>query len=192
MILLIDNYDSFTYNLYQMLGACGENLQVVRNDEKTVRQIRNMAPDYLVLSPGPGRPENAGVCIEAIQYFTGKIPVLGVCLGHQAICQAFGGKIVHGKKLMHGKASAVVQCTASRLFKGMSGEFSAARYHSLVADIHEFPEELRITAKSREGEIMAAEHAAYPVFGIQFHPESILTPDGERILKNFLECGRQS
>ncbi len=214
MILLIDNYDSFSYNLYQLVGSVAAGIEssadihggfaaksvdlegsfpdvareikVIRNDDRTVAEIAAMAPDALILSPGPGRPENAGICIEAIRYFAGKIPILGVCLGHQCICEAFGGRVSYAKRLMHGKKSRIFQTGESRLFHGMSETFDAARYHSLAAVRDALPPVLKVTAESDDGEVMAVEHTEAPVFGVQFHPESVLTPDGARMLENFL------
>ena len=187
MILLIDNYDSFSYNLYQAVGAMGGgDIKVVRNDEVTVGEIERLAPSSILLSPGPGRPSEAGVCIAAVKELGGKIPILGVCLGHQAICEAFGGRVSYAKKLMHGKASEVHVDTADVLFRGLSSVIRAARYHSLAAVESELPEVLKVTAKTVDGEIMAVAHRRYPVYGVQFHPESILTPDGKTMIRNFL------
>lgn len=191
MILLIDNYDSFSYNLYQLIGAECDELAVIRNDEKTIEEIRDMKPDYIVLSPGPGRPEDAGVCTDVVKALAGEIPILGVCLGHQAICQAFGGKVTYAKQLMHGKTSDAELDRDSRLFQGMKKSIPAARYHSLAADEESLPDVLRVTARTRDGEIMAVEHGTYPVYGLQFHPESILTPDGAQIIRNFLNTGME-
>ncbi|WP_404352384.1 anthranilate synthase component II [Caproicibacterium sp. XB2] len=188
MILLIDNYDSFSYNLYQMVGAMEPNIRVVRNSEFPVKQLAEMQPDAVILSPGPGRPENAGVCEEAVRFFTGKVPLLGVCLGHQAICQAFGGKIGYAKQLMHGKQSQVKLSQDCPLFCGLPEVIGAARYHSLSVQEANLPPELKVAARSLDdGEIMAVQHQTQPVFGLQFHPESILTPQGEKILQNFLK-----
>ena len=187
MILLIDNYDSFSYNLYQIVGSVEPDIRVVRNDECTIAEIEEMAPEALILSPGPGRPEDAGICIEAIKYFSGKIPILGVCLGHQAICEAFGGTVGYAKELMHGKQKKIYQGGKSRLFKNFGPEFLAARYHSLAALSDNLPPELIVTAESEHGEIMAVEHSQYHVFGVQFHPESVMTPDGKKMIENFME-----
>ena len=149
-----------------------------------------MKPEAIILSPGPGKPEDAGVCIEAIKYFTGKLPIFGVCLGHQAICEAFGGTVSYAKELMHGKQSKVYQGGISSLFRGLGPEFKAARYHSLSARAEDFPEALKVTAESDDGEIMALEHREYPVFGVQFHPESVMTPDGKKMIENFMEVVR--
>ncbi|HIW49596.1 MAG TPA: aminodeoxychorismate/anthranilate synthase component II [Candidatus Blautia intestinavium] len=187
MIILIDNYDSFSYNLYQLAGSVEPDIRVIRNDRYTVQEIAEMEPEALILSPGPGRPENAGICIEAVRYFTGRIPILGVCLGHQAICEAFGGKVSYAGELMHGKQRTIYVKEKSRLFDGMGDSFPAARYHSLAAAKEEFPEALKITAESEDGEIMAVEHREFPVFGVQFHPESVMTPQGRRIIENFMK-----
>lgn len=148
--------------------------------------IEEMEPEALILSPGPGRPENAGICVEAIRYFAGKIPILGVCLGHQAICLAFGGKITYASRLMHGKQRRIILTQQSCIFRGMEPDFPAARYHSLAAEREGLPDVLRVTAESEEGEIMAVEHKNFPVFGLQFHPESVMTPQGDVIIKNFM------
>ena len=190
MILLIDNYDSFSYNLYQLIGSVEPDIKVIRNDTHTIEEIEAMKPEAIILSPGPGKPENAGVCIEAIKYFTGKLPIFGVCLGHQAICEAFGGTVSYAKELMHGKQSKVYQGGVSPLFRGMGPEFKAARYHSLAARAEDFPEVLKVTAESDDCEIMALEHREYPVFGVQFHPESLMTPDGKKMIENFMEVVR--
>ncbi len=190
MILLIDNYDSFSYNLYQLIGSVDNNIKVIRNDECTVDEIERMSPEALILSPGPGRPGDAGVCIEAVKFFAGKLPMLGVCLGHQAICEAFGGTVSYAKKLMHGKQSKVYQGGTGRLFKGLGPQFKAARYHSLAAEAESLPPELKITAEADDGEIMALEHVKYPIFGVQFHPESVMTPDGRKMIENFMEVVR--
>ena len=186
MILLIDNYDSFSYNLYQLAGAFGKEIQVVRNDEYSVKQIEAMEPEGIIISPGPGRPEDAGVCIEVIKKLGKKIPLLGVCLGHQSICMAFGGTVTYAKKLMHGKQSEIKAEPGSILFKGLPPKLPVARYHSLAATEASLPTELRVTARTLDGEVMAVEHETYPVFGVQFHPESVLTPDGNKIMENFM------
>lgn len=186
-LVLIDNYDSFSYNLYQMLGALGAELTVLRNDAKTPGEIEMMHPDGIILSPGPGRPEDAGCCVAVVRTLGEKLPILGVCLGHQAICTAYGGVVTYAGRMMHGKASMAEVNTDTPLFRGMKKEIQVARYHSLAAQEEMMPECLEITAKTAEGEIMAVQHREYPVFGVQFHPESILTPDGSRILNNFLE-----
>ncbi len=185
MILLIDNYDSFSYNLYQMIGELEPEIKVIRNDEMTVEQIRQLAPEKIILSPGPGRPEDAGVTVEVAATVSKEIPTLGVCLGHQAICLAYGAKIVHAKRLMHGKQSEVTLDGGSPLFKGLGQSTSVARYHSLAAA--ELPQCLKVTARTDDGEVMAVQHESYPIYGVQFHPESILTPQGKQMLKNFVE-----
>ncbi len=186
MILLIDNYDSFSYNLYQLIGEINPNIQVIRHDEMSVDAVQNLKPDHIILSPGPGRPENAGINIEVVKRLGPFIPILGVCLGHQAICAAFGMNITYAKKLMHGKSSFVRLNNDCLLFKNCSEFTTVARYHSLSADADTLPEVLKITASTTDGEIMAVQHRDYPIFGVQFHPESILTPNGKEILKNFL------
>ncbi|MGE4214264.1 MAG: aminodeoxychorismate/anthranilate synthase component II [Anaerotignaceae bacterium] len=187
MILLIDNYDSFSYNLYQLLGSLNPNIKVIRNDEMTLSEIEKLSPQYIILSPGPGRPFDAGICIDAVKYFAGKIPILGVCLGHQAICEAFGATVSYAKELMHGKQSIVEIDCQCEIFKGLTEKITAARYHSLAAIENTIPNCLTITAKTDDGEIMSVKHNNYHVYGVQFHPESIMTPDGKQILKNFLE-----
>jgi anthranilate synthase component 2 len=187
MILLIDNYDSFSYNLYQLIGGINPDIQVVRNDRITLEEIEKLVPDHIVLSPGPGRPEDAGICIPVVKHFAGKIPILGVCLGHQSICEAFGGIVSYADRLMHGKTSMAKLDRETKLFAGMPEEIQVARYHSLAAERETLPDCLRITAETKSGEIMAVEHKEYPVYGLQFHPESVLTPDGEAIIKNYLE-----
>ncbi len=186
MTLLIDNYDSFSYNLYQMLGAIDPDIKVIRNDELTVEEIENLSPDRIVLSPGPGRPENAGVILDVVKKLKGKFPILGVCLGHQAISMAFGATVTYAPRLMHGKQSEVTVDTSDLLFKGLPEKILVARYHSLIADADTIPEELIVTAKTSENEVMAVRHKDYPIYGVQFHPESIMTPEGEKILRNFL------
>lgn len=186
MILLIDNYDSFSYNLYQLVGGINPDIKVIRNNETTAEEILSLPLTHIIISPGPGKPCDAGICEELILKSEGKIPILGVCLGHQAICEAFGAKIDHAKRLMHGKKSAITADTQSALFRGLSGRFEVARYHSLAAAEAEFPACLKVTARTDDGEIMAVEHEKYPIFGVQFHPESILTEHGELIMRNFL------
>ncbi len=187
MILLIDNYDSFSYNLYQLVGSINPDIRVIRNDEMSVDEIRALKPSHLILSPGPGRPADAGICEAAARELAGEIPILGVCLGHQAICEAFGGVVTYAKRLMHGKQSRVTLDEDCPLFRGMIGMIPAARYHSLAAPEEKLPECLKVVARTDDGEVMAVAHREYPVYGLQFHPESILTPDGPEILKNFLE-----
>ena len=186
MILLIDNYDSFSYNLYQLIGSVCSEIQVLRNDECTVEEIQQMNPAAIFLSPGPGKPADAGICQQAVVQLCGRIPIFGVCLGHQAICEAFGGTVSYAQELMHGKASMVKVDAQSKIFKGLKGQISVARYHSLAAVKDLLPDCLKITASTAKGEVMAVEHREYPVYGVQFHPESILTPDGRQIIQNFL------
>ncbi|MBR0105016.1 MAG: aminodeoxychorismate/anthranilate synthase component II [Firmicutes bacterium] len=187
MILLIDNYDSFSYNLYQFIGEINPDIKVIRNDEMTIEEIRALSPERIIISPGPGRPENAGIIIDIVKKLGKDIPILGVCLGHQAICSAFGADIIYAKKLMHGKQSDVKFDTDCPLFRGCPDKAPVARYHSLAADPATMPEKLKITAVTTDGEIMAVQHRDYPVYGVQFHPESIMTPDGKRILRNFIK-----
>jgi anthranilate synthase component 2 len=187
MTLLIDNYDSFSYNLYQLVGALDSDIRVIRNDAMTAAEIAASAPDRIILSPGPGRPADAGVCEDVVRTLAGKVPILGVCLGHQAICEVYGATVTYAKRLMHGKQSQAVLDAGCPLFAGLPGTIPVARYHSLAADPATVPETLRVTAQTAEGEIMAVQHVRYPVFGLQFHPESILTPNGEAIIRNFLE-----
>ena len=194
MLLMIDNYDSFTYNLVQYFGELGEDVRVFRNDEITLEGIAGLAPDRLVLSPGPCSPAEAGVCVAAIREFTGKLPILGVCLGHQAIGAALGGKIVRAARLMHGKASRVT-ADGQGIYAGLPGEFEVIRYHSLAIERESLPEALTITSTSEDGEIMGVRHrelaaTATPLEGVQFHPESILTEHGHAMLKNFLDASR--
>ena len=186
MILLVDNYDSFAYNLYQYVGELEPDIRVIRNDELTVEEIRNLGPDRIILSPGPGRPEDAGIIIPAARELGKDIPILGVCLGHQAICAAFGATVTYAKELMHGKQSEVKFDLKCPLFKGCPEIAPVARYHSLAADANTIPECLKITALTTDGEVMAVQHKDYPIYGVQFHPESIMTPDGKTILKNFI------
>ena len=185
MILLIDNYDSFSYNLFQLVGTLNPDIRVVRNDLLSVPEIVALSPEAILLSPGPGRPADAGICEEAVQKLSGKIPILGVCLGHQAICEAFGGTVGYAKTLMHGKSSLTKLAPSCPLFQDLPPEIPVARYHSLAAK-EPLPPDLEAAAVAEDGEIMALQHKTHPTFGLQFHPESILTPDGETILKNLL------
>jgi anthranilate synthase component 2 len=185
MILLIDNYDSFTYNLYQYIGMNGADCFTVRNDKFTIREIESMSPEKIVISPGPGIPENAGMCIETIMKFHEKIPILGICLGHQCIGRAFGARVSYAKSLVHGKYSKIHH-DGNYILKNMPDPFLGARYHSLAVYEEGLPPELEIFARSDDGEIMAIKHKSYPVYGLQFHPESILTKDGIRIIANFI------
>lgn len=186
MILLIDNYDSFSYNLVQMAGGIRPDIQVIRNDAMTVEEIEALAPDHIILSPGPGYPASAGVCEDVVRQLQGKIPILGVCLGHQGICEVYGASIAPARQLMHGKQSIITVDENSKLFQGLPRQLEAARYHSLVAVEDTIPPCLKVTATAENGEIMAVEHEEYLVFGVQFHPESILTPHGREIVNNFL------
>ena len=187
MILLIDNYDSFSYNLYQFIGEIEPDIKVIRNDEMTVEEIRDINPDRIILSPGPGRPEDAGIIVETVRTLGKDIPILGVCLGHQAICAAFGATVTYAKELMHGKQSDVKFDPDCPLFGGCPEIAPVARYHSLAADAGTIPECLRITALTTDGEVMAVQHKEYPIYGVQFHPESIMTPDGKQMLRNFIK-----
>lgn len=187
MILLIDNYDSFSYNLYQLVGEINPDIRVIRNDEMTVEEIGKMNPERIILSPGPGRPEDAGVTMDAARQLGESIPTLGVCLGHQAICAAFGATVTYARRLMHGKQSEVTLDLDCPLFTGCPKKTLVARYHSLAASDKNFPECLKITALDGGGEIMAVQHRKYPIYGVQFHPESIMTPDGKTMLRNFIE-----
>lgn len=187
MILLIDNYDSFSYNLFQMVGSVCSDIRVIRNDEFTIQEVEEMAPTHIIISPGPGRPGRAGICEEVVEYFQDKLPILGVCLGHQAICEVFGAKVSYAKKLMHGKMSVVNLDTSCKLFEGMEEKAEVARYHSLAVVEDTLPGDLQVIASTEDREIMAVKHRQHEVYGVQFHPESILTPEGRRILKNFYE-----
>lgn len=186
MLLLIDNYDSFSYNLYQLIGEIHPDIRVIRNDEMTVEDIRRLHPERIILSPGPGRPEDAGVIMEVARTLGREMPVLGVCLGHQAICAAYGATVTYAKELMHGKQSEVHFDLDCPLFKGIPAVAPVARYHSLAADASTIPPCLRVTALTSDGEVMAVQHVDFPLFGVQFHPESIMTPDGKTMLYNFI------
>jgi len=187
MLLMIDNYDSFTYNLVQYLGELGQDVRVYRNDQITLEQIEELKPERIVISPGPCTPDQAGISMPLIERFAGRMPILGVCLGHQSIGQVFGGRVVHAKRIMHGKTSQICH-DDSTIFRGVTSPFTATRYHSLVVERETLPDCLTVTAwtKDEEEEIMGLQHKAYPVYGVQFHPESILTPCGHELLKNFL------
>ena len=188
MILLIDNYDSFSYNLYQLTGSVTEEeIRVIRNDEYTAEEIESMVPSHIILSPGPGKPADAGVCEEVVQRLTGKIPILGVCLGHQAICEVFGATVTYAKALMHGKQSMARLDLSAPIFQGMKEEEPVARYHSLAAKRETIPECLQVIAETDDGEVMAVMHREAPLYGLQFHPESVLTPDGKTMMRNFLK-----
>lgn len=186
MVLLIDNYDSFSFNLYQLAGAFGCDIKVVKNDEITLPEIDKLNPEHIIISPGPGAPDKAGISEDTVRWRAGKSKILGVCLGHQAIYEAFGGKITYAKELMHGRQCDCRIDNNSAIFKGLPETIKAARYHSLAADKSTMPECLKVTATAG-GEIMAIEHRTLPVYGVQFHPESVLTPLGGRIIQNFLE-----
>lgn len=194
MILLIDNYDSFSYNLVQLLGELieedgrKEHIKVVRNDEVTIGDIENLSPSHIILSPGPGKPVDAGICEKVIYHFADRMKILGICLGHQAICEVYGASITYAKKRMHGKQSTIHLEQDDRIFKGLSEKLVVGRYHSLAAEPSTMPEILQVLATDDLGEVMAVKHRDYEVYGLQFHPESILTPDGKQIMKNFLEA----
>ena len=190
MILLIDNYDSFSYNLYQLLASAGATLEVVRNDALTVDAIAERSYEAIVLSPGPGRPADAGVCEDVVSRLSGRVPLLGVCLGHQAMCEAFGGVVTYAPQIMHGKSSVVSLDKGCPLFCGLGSTAQVGRYHSLAADDAALPSCLRVIARSEDGEVMAISHTEHPTYGLQFHPESILTPAGPLIAQNFMEIVR--
>lgn len=190
MIVLIDNYDSFSYNLFQLVGSIYSDVKVIRNDRITVPGLAAMKPEAVILSPGPGRPEDAGICIEAIRELGKTIPIFGVCLGHQAICKAYGAEVSYARELMHGKVSEIELKPDSRLFKDMGETLCVGRYHSLAALPETMPEGLKVTAVADDGEVMAVEHETDPVYGVQFHPESILTPDGRKIMENFFYAAK--
>ncbi len=186
MTLLIDNYDSFSYNLYQLVGELDPDIRVIRNDAMTVEEIRALAPARIILSPGPGRPENAGNIVQVARELGREVPLLGVCLGHQAICAAFGATVTYAKRLMHGKQSPARLDADCPLFRGCPEVVPVARYHSLAVDPDTLPECLAVTARTEDGEVMGVRHRDYPIYGVQFHPESILTPDGKTMLKNLI------
>lgn len=186
MIVLIDNYDSFSYNLFQLIGGFDEDIKVIRNDEFSIDEIAALKPNKIILSPGPGKPSEAGILEDVVKDLGENIPILGVCLGHQAICEAFGGTITYAKNRMHGKQSMVSLDTNSALFQSMKKTILVARYHSLAVDPTTIPDSLKVTAYTKENEIMAVEHKQFPIYGVQFHPESILTPDGITMIKNFI------
>ncbi len=190
MYVMIDNFDSFVYNLKAYFQELGREILVRRCDEITLEELEELNPEGIILSPGPGKPSDAGICIEAIRYFAGKVPVFGVCLGHQAICEAFGGTVSYAKELMHGKQKEIHQIGENQLFQGLPETFPAARYHSLAALKEKLPEELKVTAESEDGEVMAVEHTKYPIYGVQFHPESVMTPDGKIMIENFMDVVR--
>ena len=192
MILLIDNYDSFSYNLYQLIGSIDPDIRVVRNDELTPEEIAELSPAAIVISPGPGRPEDAGVCIDVIRSLSGRIPILGVCLGHQAICAAYGATVSYAKELMHGKQSQAKLDASCPLFADCPETIPVARYHSLAAVEETIPQCLSVTARTEDCEVMAVKHREFDTYGLQFHPESILTPNGVTILENFLEIAKEA
>ncbi len=196
MILLIDNYDSFSYNLYQMVGevleeaGSSEDLKVIRNDAMTVDEIEALHPDGIIISPGPGKPRDAGVCEDVVKALGDHIPILGVCLGEQGICEALGAEVTYAKKLMHGKQSMTQIDTTSPLFQGLPDKVPVARYHSLAVNAQTLPKELKVIGTADDGEVMAVQHTQYDIYGVQFHPESIMTPDGRQMLQNFIEIVR--
>lgn len=187
MILLIDNFDSFSYNLYQLAGSIEPDIKTVRNNEIDPDGVRALNPTHVIISPGPGRPSDAGNCIDIIRQTAGEFPILGVCLGHQAITEAFGGKVIHAGKLVHGKAEVISIDNSHPLFKGLGKTITAARYHSLAADKESLPDCFDILGMSSDNEIIAIAHKTLPVYGVQFHPESIMTPEGKTIMENFLK-----
>lgn len=191
MILLIDNYDSFSYNLYQLLGAIEPDIRVIRNDAMSAGEIGALKPAGIILSPGPGRPKDSGVCMDTVKMLGGGVPLLGVCLGHQAICAAYGATVSYAGQLMHGKQSPAALDTACPLFAGCPEHIDVGRYHSLAVLEETLPPELAVTARSDDGEVMAVMHRRHPVFGVQFHPESILTPDGKAILNNYIQITKE-
>lgn len=189
MVLLIDNYDSFSYNLVQLIGELTDgNIKVVRNDEITIDEIRKMNPESIILSPGPGKPEDAGICEDVVRQLKDEYPILGVCLGHQSICEVFGAKVTYAKQLMHGKQSEMKILKEDPIFEGLGESLKGARYHSLSADRNTIPDELEVIAiDGKDGEVMAVKHKEYPIYGLQFHPESVLTPEGKKLVNNFLK-----
>ena len=189
MLLIIDNYDSFTYNLYQIAGVFTDEVKVVCNDMITIKEIEAMAPSHIIISPGPGRPEEAGICKDVIRSFAGKIPIMGICLGHHAICEVFGGKITYSKEVMHGKKSMVHIANGNPVFRNLPPLIEAGRYHSLSLDRSTLPDELLVIAETGDGEVMGIKHRDHDIFGLQFHPESILTKNGEKMIDNFLRVG---
>lgn len=186
MILLIDNYDSFTYNLYQYMGIFTTDIKVVRNDKITIKEIEQLNPDKIVLSPGPKSPKEAGICLDTVKYFSGKKPILGICLGHQTIGEAFGATVSYAKTIFHGKQS-VIEHDGTGIFEGINSPIKIARYHSLAIVEDTIPDCLKVTAKTEDGEIMAIEHKEYPVIGLQFHPESVYTEHGKKLIENFID-----
>ena len=191
MVLIIDNYDSFTYNLYQLAGAIEPDIKVAFNDLIELSDIEVMSPSHIIISPGPGRPKDAGICEDVIRGFAGVFPILGICLGHQAICESFGAEISYAKTLIHGKKSYVHIANGNPLFRGLPPLLEAGRYHSLAVSRDTLPDELLVIAETDDGEVMGVKHRDFDIFGLQFHPESILTPDGARIIKNFILGGQK-
>lgn len=189
MIVLIDNYDSFTYNLYQYISHFKPDIQVFRNDAVTLEEIERLAPTHLVISPGPKYPKDAGISVEAIRYFSGKVPILGICLGHQSIAEAFGAKVVQAKEILHGKTSHITLDVTCPIFNQLPETVQVGRYHSLIVEKESLTQDIMITATDNKGEIMALQHKKHPTYGLQFHPESILTPNGQKMIENFLEVG---
>ncbi len=187
MILLIDNYDSFSYNLVQLSGSINPDIKVIRNDELTVPEVEALDPSHIILSPGPGYPKDSGICEEVIRRLASKVPILGVCLGHQAICEVYGGEISHARRLMHGKKCTIHLDNTCQLFQGLPQQMEAARYHSLAVRAETLPDQLKVIAKDEIGEVMAVKHEQYQVYGVQFHPESIMTTLGNVVLENFLK-----
>jgi anthranilate synthase component 2 len=189
MILLIDNYDSFSYNLVQLAGSINKDTRVIRNDEMTVEEVKKLEPSHVIISPGPGYPKDAGICEDVIEQMKGEVPVLGISLGHLAICEVFGASIVPSKRLIHGKQSNIHIANGSSIFQSLPPIIKAARYHSLIAQRESIPDELLVIAEDEYGEVMGVKHKDYEIYGLQFHPESILTPQGSAIMKNFLQIG---
>lgn len=189
MIVIIDNYDSFTYNLYQYIGEINPEVEVYRNNKITINELRDKRPSHIIISPGPGHPRDAGISVELIRQMHKEVPILGVCLGHQAMGEAFGGRVIHAKELVHGKAS-IVKINKCELFGNIPESFKAGRYHSLIIESSTLPEELEVIASTEDGQIMGVKHKRYPMYGIQFHPESVLTEYGMQILRNFLKIKR--
>lgn len=192
MVLLIDNYDSFSYNLYQYAGQLAADVAVIKNDEMTAKDVEKLKPSHILISPGPGRPEDAGICQNLVLHMMHKTPILGICLGHQAICQALGGQIIYAKKLVHGKKSHVHIANGCPIFCGLPPLMQAGRYHSLSVERNTLPDELLVIAEDVDGEVMGIKHKNHHLYGLQFHPESILTPDGFKIIKNFLQIGGEN
>lgn len=189
MVLMIDNYDSFTYNLYQLVGMIQPDIRVIYNDELSIEEIEALNPSHIIISPGPGRPNEAGICEEVIKHFAGKVPILGICLGYQAICEAFGATITYAKTLMHGKKSMIHIANGNPVFRGLPPLLEAGRYHSLAVMRDTLPDDILVIAETDDGEVMGIKHRIFAIYGLQFHPESILTPKGEIIIRNFINTG---